>query len=90
MLRSLLRMSRIIANLIVIASVFLFPWWVPVLLSIAFVFLFDYVEVILIGALLDGSYGMYGFPTALFTSLGLTLFLISLYIKPKLSLYNSR
>jgi hypothetical protein len=81
-------MSRAILTIAILISVFIFPWWVACVLAVTGTFLFDYAEIVIVGALLDALYGLYGFPRILFTSLALLVFAVALYIKPKLSLYN--
>lgn len=81
-------MNRLIVNIVILLSVFFFPWWAACFFALIAVFLFDYPEVVLVGALLDGSYGMYGLFPAQFTIVAFLIFIIALYLKPRLSLYN--
>ncbi len=49
---------RIIASACIILSIFVFPWWVPLLLACAAAFYFNYfVELIVVGAMIDSFYG---------------------------------
>jgi hypothetical protein len=82
--------SRIILNLIIIGSAFLLPWWCPFLLSLVALWYFNYIEIILIGALLDTLYAtsFHSWQHILFTLVGFLLFVLAEHIKPKLSFYS--
>ncbi len=51
-------MKRLFANLAVIVSICLLPYWVAVIVGVALLFFFDFVEIIFYGFVLDVLYGM--------------------------------
>lgn len=49
---------RAIISAVILFSVFLVPWWLPLVFACAAAFYFPYfVELILVGALIDAFYG---------------------------------
>jgi len=74
---------RIILDVIIFSVAFLFPWWIAVLLAIVALWYFDYLEIIFLGAIIDALYGHYWFTIATFL-----LFVLSVYIKPRLAFYH--
>ena len=77
-------------RVLIVLSVFVLPWWVPVILACAGLFYFDrFYEIILIGLFFDILYhsantpfGLYGF-----TLIACTLFVCVKQIKQRLIVY---
>ena len=83
---------RISLSVLFFASIFLFPWYISVLLSVVLLVLFNAYEVILGGLLLDTLYGTpilgYFDSESLFTLLFVILYILSFYIKKQLIFYH--
>ena len=73
---------------IILISTMYFYWWVAWLILPVLVFVFSpYYEIIFFGVLFDSLYGHK--LSFLFTLLGITLFLISIFLKDRLVSYES-
>lgn len=82
---------RIILDLIILACLFLLPWWVSLLLAIAASFYFKYfLELIFVGGVLDVLYGSsvssFGF-AYLFLLISIVLLFSIGILKQRLILY---
>lgn len=64
-------MERIFANILVLSSIMFLPWWLVVFLLLVLLFIFDFIEIIAYGFILDI---MYSLPSGFFSK---NLFLIS-------------
>ncbi len=83
---------RIIANLVILASVFIAPWWLTIILITAGVFLFRFFyEAFIFSVLLDGFHGVQGVTFWGLNSLFLTIvgiiFIASIFLKTRLRFY---
>lgn len=74
---------RILADIIVILSVFFTPWYVPVAMALILMFFFNYIEIIIVGAMLDALYGGYIFIWSAFFA-----FVIIVLLKSRLAFYS--
>jgi hypothetical protein len=74
---------RIMLDVIMIVVAFTAPWWFVVICAFVLLWFTDYIEIIFLGAILDALYGR-----ILFVILGYAVFVISLYLKPRLSFYR--
>lgn len=82
---------RIIADVILVISVFLWPWWVSSILCIAAIFYFrDFYEALIFGLFMDSVYSLpeyaWGF---LFTLSAALVFIVSFSLKKRLKFYDS-
>jgi hypothetical protein len=84
---------RIVADILLLISVYIFPWWLFLILAIAFIFYFEsYLEVLLGAFILDALYGMpiqflFGRNIIFLLSVSVLL-IISFYAKKKLRFYR--
>jgi len=74
---------RILLDLALLASFFILPWWFVVCACFIMLWFADYWEIIIVGALLDALYGK-----LLFALLAYIVFVVSLYLKPRLTFYT--
>ena len=51
-------MKRIIANLLALCGVMFLPWFLAVILLLVLLFIFDFIEIIVYGFILDLVYGI--------------------------------
>lgn len=81
---------RIGANIVIFASIFLFPWWFPVALALVCLFLFEnYFEILLVGLFLDVLYASsadFSLSSMLFTFAATIVLSISFFIKKNVAL----
>lgn len=54
-------LKRILVDLAIIASLIFLPWWVGCLIAIIAVWIFDFYEIILVGAFIDTVYFSRGY-----------------------------
>lgn len=85
---------RIVTDIVILVSFFVFPWWFSLLLAISSLFIFDnYFEALFFGFLLDTLYGSTHFSllkvNVLFTLICAGTFVISFFAKRNLSVYSS-
>ena len=88
MSKSFYPINRAVITVGIIVSAFLFSWWVPCIASLVALVFFDFAEIILVGAIIDVLYGSQGFWRIAFSLIAFAIFALSLYLKPRLSLYN--
>ena len=83
-------MKRLIANIIVIISIAVLPWWVSMLLILLMLFYFNFIEMIIYGVMLDSLYGRQGsiISEHLFFIAGVTIYALFILIKPYLRNVN--
>ncbi|MES2223458.1 MAG: hypothetical protein V4469_00835 [Patescibacteria group bacterium] len=81
-------MYRIFANILVLLSFFLLPFWCTIIVAIVVSLFFDFIEIVFYGFLFDLLYGIPGsfVETNLFTISAVTLYGIILLIKPYIKL----
>ena len=85
---------RILAGVLMVASIIWGYWWLTWALAIVFLFLFPmYYEIIAWGIIYDAIYGVplpefYGIPYV-FTISSIVLFLIAFYMRKYLTVYES-
>lgn len=81
---------RIFANIVILSSVFFFPWWFPAVLAIVCVFLFEnYFEILLFGLILDFLYASseaFSLISMLFTFAATILLIVSIFVKRNLAI----
>lgn len=83
---------RIIADIAVLISIFIFPWWFSLLLLIICIFLLNnFYEALFFALLLDGFYGVpriafHGYNVFFLAVTGAALLAI-LFLKPRLRFY---
>lgn len=76
---------KIFYFLINIISVFIFPWYVPVLLFVVSIFIFEeYYYSVFIGFILDIFYGKIGQINLFFTISLPLIYILSLFIKDRI------
>lgn len=51
-------MTRFVANISIILAIILMPWWFVVVLAVAFSFLFNFLEIMVYGMVLDSLYSV--------------------------------
>ncbi len=79
-------MSRLFANLIVLLAIVTLPWWFTTILLVLWCIIFDYVEIVFYGLVLDILYAVPGgviMPHIFFIS-SVILYLLSVIIRPNL------
>ncbi len=74
---------RIFSDIIILLCIFLTPWYIPLILSLFMLVFFDYIEIIFVGAMIDALYG-----GKLFVLLTASIFIIFVYLKPRLAFYS--
>ncbi len=75
-------MKKIIYLILNIVSIFILPWYIPVILSIFGIFIFEnFYHILFIGFLLDVFYGGLGKLNIFFTLIFSILYISSLFIK---------
>lgn len=82
---------RILLNIGMFLSLFIFTWWVPLFLCVVGFVVFErFYEGIILGLVFSGLYGIGGFleryAVLLFT---IVLFLVSLEVKKRIRFFNS-
>ena len=81
--------KRLYTNLIIFASIFILPWWVPVILSIISSWFYFYVEIIFVGFILDLLYRsdlfvkIFGSKISLFFTILLTVIMVLIRVIKK-------
>jgi hypothetical protein len=88
-------MKRILIDILLVLSAFIFPWWLALLGAALAVFYFSgYYEILILGIIMDS---LYNAPIARFhhvefvvTLLALFLFVIAEVLKRRLRLYGNR
>ncbi len=86
--------SRILLNIVIIFSVFYFPWWIVALLSLFGVFLFNrFYEIFFIGLFIDMLYGVkadkfYGM-WFIFTVIFTIMYILAKRLKKNIRFYDS-
>ena len=84
--------ARIACDLLLLASIFLLPWWVTAFFAIVFLFIFDYFwEMAVAGILLDVLYSFlpeFSFHSLKFSGLAILILAISLPLKNRLKFYS--
>lgn len=84
--------ARVIVNIVTLVLLFIVPWWVTLIFVVGSLFVFEnFYESIVFGLLLDGFHGQAGITfyglNALFTITISIVFIISIFLKTRLTFY---
>lgn len=83
------KVIRTVLDILLFGSVFIFPWYITVLISLILLALFKPFEIIAAGLLMDALYGVSFYGTDfLFTIIFLALYLASHFMKKNLLIYT--
>ena len=79
-------MTRVLANLVVVVSLALLPWWGACVVLLVFLVVFDFVELLIYGLVLDILYGAPGgiWREHGFLFIAVIIYAISVFIRPSL------
>lgn len=86
-------LARIIGDIALFFGLFFLPWWLVAVAGVVFLFIYnDYIEIIILGALIDVLFSPYAYTMSvsslLYTSTGALLYIISPFLKRRLRFYN--
>jgi hypothetical protein len=78
-------MKKLIYSLINLISIFILPWYVPVVISIIGLFVFDhFIFILFIGFILDIFYGHIGDFSFIFSLTSFLIYIFSLFLKDRI------
>jgi hypothetical protein len=86
-------MPRILADIVLLVSVFIFPWWFVLMLGTVMLFIFpDFYEILFLGIVLDSLYNApiarYHHVEFVVTLITVFLFILAEVLKRRLRFYS--